>query len=233
MTVNNSMSRERKYERLNCFAPPEMIVSDRKYNLIMGGTILYGLIVNILMCQYFPAEQLVSAIGPIGSLIAYVVLVFAGTVMAAGSKNAWISFLGYNLIVVPLGVTVTILVGAYGGLSSSVVISAMWYTGIVTVAMMAAATAFPKFFARMGGFLFSALIGLLICGLVSMFIPALYSVYAFAGAVIFSLYIGYDMFRSQIYPKTADNAVDCALDIYLDIINLFILLLQIFGNRDN
>ncbi len=227
------MSSERKYERLNCFAPPEAIVSDRKYNLIMGGTILYGLLVNVLMCQYFPAAALVQAIGPIGTLIGYVVLVIAGSLMSAKSKSAFVSFIGYNLIVVPLGVLVTILVTAYGGLSSQVVVSAFWYTGVITIVMVCASTAFPKFFARIGGFLFAALIGLIVMGILTWFIPAMYSFYSIAGAVIFSLYIGFDMFRSQIYPKTADNAVDCAIDIYLDIINLFVFLLQIFANRDN
>jgi FtsH-binding integral membrane protein len=41
------------------------------------------------------------------------------------------------------------------------------------------------------------------------------------------------MYRAQRYPKTADNAVDCAVDIYLDIINLFLRLLRILGRRRN
>jgi FtsH-binding integral membrane protein len=49
-------------------------------------------------------------------------------------------------------------------------------------------------------------------------------------AALFSLYIGYDIYRSQNYPKTLDNAVDSALDIYMDMANLFIRLLQILGN---
>ena len=50
-------------------------------------------------------------------------------------------------------------------------------------------------------------------------------------AGLFSLYIGYDIYRSQQFAKTVDNAVDCALDIYLDVANLFIRLLQILGHR--
>ena len=49
-------------------------------------------------------------------------------------------------------------------------------------------------------------------------------------AGLFSLYIGYDIYRSQNYPKTLDNAVDSALDIYMDIANLFVRVLQILGN---
>ena len=52
-------------------------------------------------------------------------------------------------------------------------------------------------------------------------------------AAIFTLYIGYDIYRSQQYPKTLDNAVDSALDIYMDIANLFIRILSILGKRND
>ncbi len=47
------------------------------------------------------------------------------------------------------------------------------------------------------------------------------------------MYIGYDIYRSQQYPKTLDNAVDSALDIYMDIANLFIRILSILGKRND
>ena len=47
------------------------------------------------------------------------------------------------------------------------------------------------------------------------------------------MYIAYDVWRSQQFPPTMDNAIDSALDIYLDIINLFIDLLEIFGNKSS
>ena len=52
-------------------------------------------------------------------------------------------------------------------------------------------------------------------------------------AGLFSLYIGYDIYRSQQYPKTVDNAIDSALDIYMDLANLFIRLLSILAKRDD
>ena len=77
--------------------------------------------------------------------------------------------------------------------------------------------------------LFAIIIGSALC----MFLGwSTYYLSSFAAA-IFSLYIGYDMYRAQRYPKTADNAVDCAVDIYLDIINLFLRLLRILGRRRN
>jgi FtsH-binding integral membrane protein len=49
---------------------------------------------------------------------------------------------------------------------------------------------------------------------------------------MFCLYIGYDVHRSQQFAKTLDNAVDCALDIYLDIANLFLRLLRLLSRKN-
>ena len=53
-------------------------------------------------------------------------------------------------------------------------------------------------------------------------------------AVVFSLYIGYDFLKAQELDYTIDNAIDSAVSIYLDIINLFLRILRILGNsRDD
>ena len=55
---------------------------------------------------------------------------------------------------------------------------------------------------------------------------------SWVAAGLFSLYLGYDIYRSQLYPKTIKNAVASALDIYMDLANLFIRLLEIMGKND-
>ena len=50
-------------------------------------------------------------------------------------------------------------------------------------------------------------------------------------ALIFCGYIGLDWNRAQQYPKTLDNAIDSAADIYLDVVNLFVRILSITGKR--
>ena len=99
----------------------------------------------------------------------------------------------------------------------------------ITAAMTLFAIVCPQFCSKLGGILFASLIGLILARLV-MLIFGMYSIAAaWIGAVIFSLYIAYDVWRSQRYPLTLDNAIDSALDIYLDIINLFLELLEILG----
>ena len=103
----------------------------------------------------------------------------------------------------------------------------------IAVIMTVLSGIFPDFFAKLGGMLLASLFAIIIGSALCMFLGwSTYYLSIFAAA-IFSLYIGYDMYRAQRYPKTADNAVDCAVDIYLDIINLFLRLLRILGRRRN
>ena len=88
----------------------------------------------------------------------------------------------------------------------------------------------PSVFETIGRYLFMGLIAVLVGSIIGIFFGGLNS-FAWFGALIFSLYIGYDFYRAQQYTPTLDNAVDCALDIYLDIINLFLRILRILGGK--
>ena len=149
--------------------------------------------------------------------------------MSGLSHNPVISFIGYNLVVLPCGMSISIAIEAYGGLDSGIVVEAFMITLCITAAMTLFAVICPQFCSKLGGILFASLIGLILARLV-MLIFGMYSIAAaWIGAVIFSLYIAYDVWRSQRYPLTLDNAIDSAFDIYLDIINLFLELLEILG----
>lgn len=204
------------------------VIGAHAYNLVIGGVVLYGIIVNVLMCYYMAPA--IMQINPIVLLIGYFVLAIVGSMITYSSHSPLVSFLGYNLVVLPVGAVLTVCVQGY---STNVVSQAFVLTGIITAVMLLLSTAFPGFFAGIGRMLFVALIGIVIAG----FICALLGVYpviiAWVAAVIFSLYIGYDWVRAQQYVHTMDNAVDSALDIYMDIINLFLQLLAIFGRSDD
>ena len=104
---------------------------------------------------------------------------------------------------------------------------------IVNIVGTSLATMFPHVFAGLGRTLFIALVVSLIGELLTLFL------FGYTGTffdwifvVIFSLYIGYDWHRAQSFPKTLNNAIDSACDLYIDIINLFIRILQILGSRN-
>ncbi len=206
-------------------------ITPSAYNLLIGGVLLYGFIANALIV-WLGGNSLVYFIANnyLIFLILYFILCIAGVIISARSTSPLISFLGYNLVVVPIGAVVTVSVA---GQYMSDILLAIVTTGAVTAVMMILGATYPRFFAKLGRTLALSLF----LGIIANFIVLLFgytgTVFNWFFVIVFSLYIGYDWQKAQMYPKTADNAVDCALDLYLDIINLFLRVLRILSrNRD-
>jgi hypothetical protein len=93
---------------------------------------------------------------------------------------------------------------------------------------------------RIGSFLFMALIGLIICAVVNLFMhnSTLELLISGAGVLIFVGLTAWDTQRIKLMSAQADPsmmnkvATMGALSLYLDFINLFLYLLRFFGNRD-
>ena len=210
-------------------APSELIISERLYNLTIGAVLLWGFAVNYLMVTSIDAVSLMQTLSPMVMLIGYVVSAFAGIMIYTKSDNPWISFIGYNMVVVPIGV---LLVPFLYKVDPNVIHRAVAATGAVTVGMMMLGGAFPQFFLSIGRTLFVALILALLVQ-VGMMLMGVYKPGLFDGifVVIFSGYIGYDWARANQIPRTFDNAVDSAAALYIDIINLFMRLVSIMNRR--
>lgn len=92
-----------------------------------------------------------------------------------------------------------------------------------------------------GSFLFMGLIGIIIASLVNMFIgsSAIQFAVSVIGVLVFAGLTAYDTqqikemyFEGDSSEVAAKKSIMGALRLYLDFINLFIMLLQLFGNRD-
>jgi hypothetical protein len=139
------------------------------------------------------------------------------------------------------GVMVGCICMQYTG--KSVILAAAMTTGIFFVCTGYAC--FTKTdFTGMGGYLMCALIGLLVCGFIMFFVsflfpglyPFLHMMFAGFGAVLFSLYIVYDTQlivggRHKKHQFSVDDYAFAALNLYLDIINLFLMILSLLGDR--
>jgi len=82
----------------------------------------------------------------------------------------------------------------------------------------------------MGGFLFVMLMAMLTTAVVGIFIPSVTQniLYASAGAVLFAGYIIFDTWRiEQVFGP--DDYIIAAIEIYLDLINMFLYILQILA----
>lgn len=93
---------------------------------------------------------------------------------------------------------------------------------------------------KMGAILFMALIGLILCSIVNLFLHSstMEWIISFAGVAIFVGLTAWDTQSIKRMVEVADPgqtgkiATMGALRLYLDFINLFIYLLRIFGSRD-
>jgi FtsH-binding integral membrane protein len=87
----------------------------------------------------------------------------------------------------------------------------------------------------LGPILFAALIALIVATFVNIFVggSTLYWITTYAGVAIFAALTAYDMQKLKRYAAEAGpdgrGAVQGALALYLDFINLFLFLLRIFG----
>lgn len=92
---------------------------------------------------------------------------------------------------------------------------------------------------RMGTYLLMALIGIIITSLVNIFLgnPTLDLILCCIGILVFIAYIAYDMQKIKLLAATMGNehkvAIIGALELYLDFINLFLRLLEIFGKNND
>lgn len=203
-------------------------ISARAYNLLIGAVVCSGLLVNVLMAKFF--KEQILGLNPIFVLIAFIAGSFACAFGIYKSKNAIVSYMLFLLMAVLMGLLLVYYVSFY---TESDVMLAMIMTGAITGAMMLAATIYPNFFLSIGRGLFLALILSIVVEVIFRLILGFdMNFMDYVVATIFSLYIGFDWAKSQQYPKTADNAVDSAADIYCDIAVLFIRILSIVGNRN-
>jgi modulator of FtsH protease len=82
----------------------------------------------------------------------------------------------------------------------------------------------------MRGFLTLSLIGMIIVAVVGIFVPwssTFEMIFAGFGIIIFSAYTMYDIQKLKTHPQ--DRALDAALNLYLDIFNLFIYILRLLS----
>lgn len=112
-------------------------------------------------------------------------------------------------------------------------------TCIVAFGLMLFAMQTKYDFTGMGPYLFVALIVLTVFMFIFAFIPVsntTHKIIAGCGALIFSMYIVYDTQlivggKHHSGQFEVDDYVIAAINIYLDILNLFLFLLQLFGER--
>jgi modulator of FtsH protease len=189
---------------------------------LLGFSLLFTMGGAILAPRLGPGAFWLSLVGSFGSMIALWFL------KDKSPLNLGLFYLFSFAEGLLLGLVVeTYISSGMGG----VVVNAAGTTAALVLGLSAYAWTTKRDLSGMGGFLTIALFGVIIAGLVNIFLraPMLYLVISAATAVIFSGFLMYDMQRLRGAKGGTGDAIMFAIAIYLDIFNLFLSLLQILG----
>lgn len=206
-------------------------MSRNAFYFVLGAILSWGFVLTVLISRA-TGNWHPSIIGYLGVGLA---LPLCGIFMSAMNDNAFFSFVGFNMVVGGISAIMGPGLAEYVVKHPGLIERAATLTGIVTAVMGVSGLLFPSFYRSIGGALFGALAALVIVSFARIFIPAIQHVgiIDYIAAGIFALYIGYDMWRASDIPATLDNAVDIAVSLYLDIINLFLYVLRIAGDSSD
>ena len=211
------------------------VLTDSAYNRMIGLMLIYGFGVNALI-TYFTRVPILNMVysnsGRFSTifllfLVAYFALCIGGNAVMRKAETTARCFLGYSMIVVPVGLVVSVGTSVY---DPDLITRAMFLTCIVSAGMMLLGILRPDFFFRIGTSLGCALGVAIIVELVSSLIfRRSVTVLDWIIVVIMSLYVGYDWARANALQKTAHNAIVVSASLYLDIINIFLRILRILA----
>ena len=127
-----------------------------------------------------------------------------------------------------LSLTIGRVLGSYRN-GAQLIVLAFGGTGLVFFGMATLATTIKRDIASWGKWLFVAVIGLIIASLANIYfqMTAISMVVSTLAVVIFSAYMLYDMKR--VIDGGETNYVSATLAIYLDVLNVFVNLLNLLG----
>lgn len=138
------------------------------------------------------------------------------------------------LFIFTIAEAITVAIGT-AGYSSDKVLTALGLTTLLCFALTIFALQTKIDFTVMGGFLMVAAIILMVVSIVAIFFPSklMTLIIASAGALIFSVYLIYDtqlmVGGEHKYSISPEEYIFAAINIYLDIINIFMYILAILG----
>jgi len=216
---------------------------NRVYGWMSGGLLITGLLAYIIGTDQNMMARLIENPGLIwGAIIGEFVLVIAISAginkMSAAAATA--CYIAYSALT---GVTLSFIFLRY---STGSIATTFFVTAVTFGVMSVYGYVTKRDLTSIGNLLFMALVGTVIASIVNFFLqsPALYWLVTYVGILVFIGLIAYDTQKiKEMSMALGDelagsetgkkHAILGALALYLDFINLFLLLLRIFGgNRD-
>lgn len=172
----------------------------------------------------------------IGVLILTIVLLLAMACCESVRRTSPMNFLCLGLFTVAEGFVLGAATSSYDEKS---VLLAVGITAFICGSLTAFSFQTKYDMTAKGGVLFVCMIVLFLFGFLSIFLrnafPMISIVYACCGALLFSFYLIYDtqlmMGGKHKYSISPEEYIFAALNLYLDIVNIFLYILSIVGSR--
>jgi uncharacterized protein len=210
----------------------------RVYGWMCAALAITGFVASYVYSTPAISNVIMSNRGLLFGLIIIELVAVGALVMLVNKMSAMMAtliFIAYSAL---NGVTLSMLFFVY---TTSSIASAFFITSATFAAMSCYGWYTKKDLSSIGNLCFMGLIGIIIASLVNMFLHSsgLYWVITYIGVLIFVGLIAYDTQKIKamsrnIYVNSDSGkktALLGALALYLDFINLFIMMLRIFGNR--
>ncbi len=192
---------------------------------VLGITAL-GLCVSALAIYLFR-----DSVGSVAGLVA--MLIGFGLLLAinATRANPVLSLMLFYAFAFAEGIGITPIVSYYLHIAPSVVYNAALTTGLGMFALGAIVYATGLDLRRFQGIFMIALLGLIVVGIISVFVHFIApTTYSYLTLIIFAGFTLIDFARLRAGGDYY-TPVQLATQIYLDVVNIFLALLQIFGSR--
>jgi len=187
--------------------------------------------------QWYVANLWLTQVSLVGSIVCILVLSCCPAVCKSYPTN-YLFLFGFTLFE-------SVLVGAVSAqYTAGAVCACAAATCLIFFGMTAYAWTTKSDFTGAGPYLFAALLALFALGctqgILSMFgiqTPMLHMLYSAIGVVLFTMFIVYDTqliigeYKGHKKSFTVDEYVPAALNLYLDVINLFMDLLSLLGSE--
>jgi modulator of FtsH protease len=167
-------------------------------------------------------------LGLIAMLCGFILLI----AINATRRNEALSLLLFYAFTFLMGIGIAPVIGQYvRAFGPDIVVNAALTTGLGMFALAAIVYATGLDLRRFQGIFFIALLGLVVAGIISIFVHFIHpEVYAWLTLIIFSGLVLIDFARIRAGGDGL-TAVQMATSIYLDAVNIFLALLRIFGGR--
>ncbi len=218
-------------------------VAERSFLTRTFGWMGFGLLLTALVAWYVGTPERFAAVFGASpavvwvAFIAQLILVFAigGAVKRLNASLASTLFVAYSAL---MGLT---LAGIFLIYTTASIFQTFLATGVTFGCAAAYGAITKKDLSSFGSLLMMLLIGLIVTSLVNVFLKstAVTWLTSFVGLFIFTGLAAYDMQKLKAYHRSASDggerdralAVGGALSLYLDFVNIFLILLRFMGDR--